>query len=910
MTTHTSKAGLGSHPHTGASFFRKAASLGVAACVLGGSLLATPVAQAADIGWTPVPTKSVVGSPSEQGPNGHDLISNLGVWPGQKVEYTIGVDLNVAPGAPAVTSLSVQDQLPAGFDVDQASIRVVGDNTLTLAASRDYKTAVKDGVLTLDFTDAWIAAHVGPGAAAPQTGLAVSFTVTVSEDAKPYSAQDNVATQIVNGESFKTPAATILIPGVDPLETVAGDDSKPVGDRVAVGGDRLHYSVKLDGTFGQDVPGKNGADATATPLELAYDVSKFGIVDDFDEDSLDINAYDVRVVDSKGTDRTDLFDIRSKGGVLTVLAKADGDRGQVPAVVLGQDYRVEYTARVRDVAKTINIVGTTVEVVDDRIHPVAAESSVKVQAVAPSKSAVIPGVAGVPGVDGTIPADGSPGTPPVAPIEAIPEKALTSVVEDGEFVYKLGSSQLPANRLSPVEFWGLVDSYTGGDRALHDAWSVVADADIHGADGAVLFAKGSLLADQDNTTHFAASFDGDTVSVKATKAFLEIVTDDSASALSWSVYVKAIRTADAGTRVSNTVHEWSNGFDRSASATTDTDPAPQPEPTAPATEQPTQEPTAPATNQPTAPATEQPTQEPTAPATNQPTREPTAPATNQPTAPATEQPTAPATEQPTAPATNQPTAPATNQPTAPATNQPTAPATNQPTAPAEAKGALSIESYVSADGLEKGDHDTAKDAYILKVPEVVTENGAPVSTESSTATHESVKVTFKITNTGKTALENVQLAINPQEKSTGTIGDLSCSTGEGEDATKGLDTLAAGQTATCEGILTGVEPGTSYADIASASAALVSSDKSLAAVTAKATDEMHASLAAADSPTVTTQGITPVFSADKRGAVTGEGVATTNPALVGGGIAALLASLSAAAALMVRRARGGLSVKE
>ena len=867
MTTHANKITRSAARHTGASFFRKATSLGAAAGILGCALIAAPGAQAADIGWTPVPTKSVVGSPGEQGDKGHDLISNLGVWPGQKVEYNIGVDLNVAPGAPAVTSLAVQDQLPAGFVVDQASIRVVGDNTLTLAASRDYKTTVKDGVLTLDFTDAWIAAHVGPASAAPQTRLAVSFTVTVSKDAKPYSSQDNVAKQIVNGESFTTGAASILIPGVDPLETVTGDDKKPVGDRVAVGGDQLHYSVKLDGTFGQDVPGKNGADATATPLELAYDVSKFGIVDDFDEDSLDISAYDVSVLDGKGQDRTGLFDVTSKGGVLTVMAKADGDRNQVPSAVLSQDYRVEYTAHVHNVAKTTNIVGTTVEVVDDRIHPVAAESSVKVQAVAPSKDAVVPGTPGVPGVDGTIPADGSPGKPPVAPIEAIPEKTLTSVEKDSEFFYKLGSSQMPANRLSPVEYWGLVDNYTSGDRALHEGWSVVAEADIHGADGALLFAKGALIADQDNTRYFAINYDADSASVKATKAFLEIVNDDAASSLAWSVYVKATRTADAGTRVSNTAHEWSNGFDRSATATTDTTAAPQP------------------------------TQQPTAPATGEPTQEPTAPATTEPAAPATQEPTAPATDEPSA----EPTAPATNQPSV----KPTAPAADKPVqAP---KGTLTIESYVSTEGLEKGDHDTAKDAYALKAPEVVTENGAPVRT-AGTTTHDPLKITFKITNTGKTTLENVRLAVDPQAKSTGTIGDLSCVTGEGEAATKGLDTLAAGQTATCEGVLTGVKPGTSYADIATASAALASSDKTLAPVAATATDEMHASLAAESSPTVTTQGI--VFDTEKRGAVTGEGVATTNPALVGGGIATLLASLAAAAVLMVRRARGTLSVKE
>lgn len=178
---------------------------------------------------------------------------------------------------------------------------------------------------------------------------------------------------------------------------MTGADSKPVGDRVAVGGDKLNYSVKLDGTFGADVPSKEGVDTTATPLELAYDVARFGIVEDFDEGSLEVSKNDVRVLNSEGADVTGLFDVTVKGGVLTVLARATGDRTSVPAEVLNQDYTVEFSAQVRDVATTTNIVGSTVQVVDDREHPVETESSVKVQAVAPTKNAVSLAVAGVEG---------------------------------------------------------------------------------------------------------------------------------------------------------------------------------------------------------------------------------------------------------------------------------------------------------------------------------------------------------------------------------------------------------------------------------------------------------------------------------------------------------------------------------
>lgn len=869
MTAHKGNINTRVDRHTGASFTRKVASLGVAACVLGSALMVAPAAQAADIGWTPAPTKTVVGSPGEKGPNGHDLISNLGVWPGQKVEYNVGVDLKVAPDADAVTSLSVVDKLPVGFVVDESSIRVVGDNDLNLSPRSDYKITVKDSTLTLGFADEWVAVHVGPDAATPLTKLAVSFSVTISEDAKPYSSQENVATQIVNGESFASPSATILVPGVDPNETVTGADSNPVGGRVAVGGDKLNYSVKLDGTFGADVPGEEGANATATPLELAYDVARFGIVEDFDEVSLDVSMKDVRVLDSDGADVTGLFDVNVKGGVLTVLAKATGDRTSVPAEVLSQDYTVEYSAKVRDVAATTNIVGATIQVVDDREHPVKTESSVKVQAVAPTKNAVSLAVAGV---EGTPPAEGVPGTEAIAPI---PEAVLTSIPENAKFSYKLGSSEIPANRLSPVDAWTVQDHYTSGDRALHNKWSVVADTDILGADGEVLIAKGSVISDQGNKKYFTAKFDGDSVNVTATGAFLEAINDDSASALSWSVYVEAIRTATKGTEVSNTSHEGNNGFDRDATVTTGTEAAVVVEPPV--------EPTTPPVD---------PNDPPVDPA--DPPVDPTDPPVN---------PSDPSVE-----------------PTDPPVD-PTDPPV-EPSVPA-AKGSITVESFVIDEKGEKGAHDTAKDAYLIAA--VAADQGDIGESSSTDAKHEPVKVSFEITNTGESALENVLLVTTPEKDSTGSLSDLGCETGEGTTAVKDLGTLAAGETASCDGVLTDIKAGTSYAATTTVSAGVVEATATTTSPTAKVaaadeakvvkatdTDGLYVSLAAAVvvDKKDEAKDIELVALDSKRGAVTGEGVASTSPALMGGGIAVILASLAAGAVLFVRRARGTLSVKE
>lgn len=517
----------------GASFYRKASSIGVAACFIGGSLLAASPASAAEIGWAPVPTTSVVGSPGEDGANGHSDISSLGVWPGDQVEYNINVDLSLGADAVPVTSLSVIDQLPDGFVVDERSLRVVGDNALALAPTSDYETTVEDSTLTVDFTEEWIAAHVGADATTPVTRLAISFTVTVAEDAAAYSSQANVATQVVNGEVFDSEPATILVPGVEPSETVTGINGEAVGDRVAVHGDLLNYSVKLDGTFAEDVDGE------AQALPLAYDVSAFGIVEDYDERALAIDTDFVRVLDADGNDVTALFTVTASGGVLSVLAVADGPRGSVPESVLGQDYTVEYQGQVRHLSEDTDIVGSTVQLIDDVEHVVDAEASVAAQSVSPTKSAVSLAIDAIEGEEGT---EGSP---------AVEETVLESVIQDSEFAYKLGSSALPANRLAPVQLWAIADSYTSGDRALHE-WQVVADTDILGTNGEVFIAAGDVLGEPGNTEYFVPSFAGDNSGITATETFLEVVNTDAASELSWSAYFGATRTANEGTRVSNT----------------------------------------------------------------------------------------------------------------------------------------------------------------------------------------------------------------------------------------------------------------------------------------------------------------------------------------------------------------------
>ncbi len=73
--------------------------------------------------WTPDPNKQVLGSSEESGDKAHADINGSAVWPGQKLEYSVGIDLRVPAGtARGIKSLAVEDQYDAHFTPDKASI--------------------------------------------------------------------------------------------------------------------------------------------------------------------------------------------------------------------------------------------------------------------------------------------------------------------------------------------------------------------------------------------------------------------------------------------------------------------------------------------------------------------------------------------------------------------------------------------------------------------------------------------------------------------------------------------------------------------------------------------------------------------------------------------------------------------
>src|SRR5699024_186173 len=136
-------------------------------------------------------------------------------------------------------------------------------------------------------------------------------------------------------------------------------------------------------------------------------------------------------------------------------------------------------------------------VVDDREFPVEDDSSVSVAALSPEKTAVS---------------------------EAGGTDSVDSVPAQSEGWYRLASSTLPAKKLSGVGSWSASGVCTSGDRALHEAWQVRADAEILDGDGETLFDQGDVIADADDETYFELRSSGDSFVVAATDAFFEVVT--------------------------------------------------------------------------------------------------------------------------------------------------------------------------------------------------------------------------------------------------------------------------------------------------------------------------------------------------------------------------------------------------
>ncbi|MFB8191328.1 LPXTG cell wall anchor domain-containing protein [Microbacterium sp. NPDC055988] len=510
--------------------------------------------------WAPKPEKEVIGSGEESGDHTHENINGLSVWPGQKLEYSVGVDLVVPEKVrDKITSFAVQDSFDAQFTPNKTSVEFWDSrnpsNPKPVAKSA-YKLTWDDKAnsFTATFTEAWVRDNLVGNTA--QGWLTMRFTGAVKDTAAPGTTVKNQAFQIVNGVKIATEVPEVKIPSIKPDKEDLSIDLVDIDGKTVVKGDTILYRLTMDATPGRD--------------KLAYNVHKLGMVDDYDDEYLSVDVADIRVADkATGVDVTSAFNVQILDGVVYVFAKtvdtvlptgesilgdpqpanlkkydeAAIDPLTDPIIdqdLLGKFYYVTIPAKVIKEVDGYVIENQARENLENS-HRQTKIVSNPLKQINPDKDVVVDPSTGDESIDGS-------------------EIKLHSV-----FNYRLNSSEIPADRAYKASQWSVRDTF---DR-VHDyytgVWAVHANSDLY--DGTTLVAKkGDLLADSDGSTAdklgdlFTVTFDEKsyTLTATATEAYLKLVNSRGDLAQAFSVYTKMERIAPAEKIENKTTESYNN----------------------------------------------------------------------------------------------------------------------------------------------------------------------------------------------------------------------------------------------------------------------------------------------------------------------------------------------------------------
>jgi adhesin isopeptide-forming family sspB-C2 type protein/fimbrial isopeptide formation D2 family protein len=513
--------------------------------------------------WKPNPNKDVIGSAEESGDKTHESINGLSVWPGQKLEYSVGIDLVVPETVRGkITSFAVQDSFDPQFSPDKTSVQFWDSrdakNPKPVARSA-YKLAwdADANSFTATFTDAWVKDNLVGNTA--QGWLTMRFTGQVKDTTAPGSTVKNQAFQIVNGVKVATTVPEVKIPTFTPDKEDLNTDLIDIDGKTVLLGDTILYRLTMDATPGRD--------------ELAYNVHKLGMVDDYDEEYLKADTADIRIANqATGEDVTGKFNIQILDGVVYTFAKTVDTTLPTGDTVAGDPQPAnlkEYDAAPIDPLKDpiidqalmghkywVTIPTKVIKTTDGYVIENQARQNLQnthrqtkivsnpLKEINPDKDVVVSAATGDKSIDGaTIP--------------------LNDV-----FNYRLNSSEIPGNRAYDASTWSLSDTFDRVHDSYTGIWAVHASADLYDGDTRVA-KKGDLLANSDSFTldgHgdlFTVTFDEATYTlrVSATPAYLTLVNSRGDLAQAFSVYTKMVRIAPAE-KVENKTIETYNGEDR------------------------------------------------------------------------------------------------------------------------------------------------------------------------------------------------------------------------------------------------------------------------------------------------------------------------------------------------------------
>lgn len=516
--------------------------------------------------WTPKPEKQVVGSGDQDGDHTYEDINGMWVLPGQKLEYTIQLDLNV-PGnqARGIKSLGVRDNFDPQFTPDMKSVEVYDSRNHRPIAAKNYTLKLDEATnsFTLMFTEEFIKANTtvdsfGAVQWKDNATFMLRFSGTVKDDTKAGSKVKNQAFQIINGVETETEIPEVEIPPVEPDKEDLSTDNVDIDGKTVVQGDIIRYRLTLDA-----VPSS----------KLAYKVHKLGMIDDYDEEFLEIAEDAISVVGkTSGKDVTDKFNIQVKDGKFYVFAKQvdstnnwgqtiKGDpqpedlaayaeapiiQGETPIIdqaLLEEDYYIIADAKVVKEEDGYVIKNQASQVFENKHYQTKIVSN-PLKDIDPSKDVVID--------------------------ESTKDQSINEqeVKLNSIFNYRLRSSEIPANRAYGVSDWSITDTFDTKHDSFTGIWAVYTDTDVYDGDKLV-FKAGDLLtdsADHEGENYgplFEANWDAQkgVFTAKATDEYMRIVNTREDLPQAFSVYTKMERIAP-GEKIVNKIEETYNGVKR------------------------------------------------------------------------------------------------------------------------------------------------------------------------------------------------------------------------------------------------------------------------------------------------------------------------------------------------------------
>jgi adhesin isopeptide-forming family sspB-C2 type protein len=523
-------------------------------------------------GYIPPVHKDVVAESSQGGDQ--SSIDGMKVGRGQKVEYK----LETSPKLPSslvydISKVAVTDSYDEITVPSKQTLEITDLGMGTIIPKSQYKTVWNDAAhnFVVTFSDAYVQKNWNAGS---NPRILVRFEATVKTDA-PLNEFDNGWDLTLNNSI--TPSNIVNNTPIDPKPSKQDTQSDPsitIDGKNAFLDDVLYYRLNLDAKSLSDT---------------AYNVMRLGMVDDFDDEYLQALTDQIKVLDAKGADVTNKFNIGVEDGVLYVFFKTvdteipatgetvKGDPQPTnlkaystkklnakvydpetddyvvkydPAIdqsVLGQNYQVVLPVKVIKVTDGKVVKNTATQITNDQ-SKITNTVTNPLPVINPKKDVVI-NVGGESHDGGTI-------------------------IKGSTFEYRLDSSAMPGNRAYPqISNWDIADDYDETHDMYMGQWAVYATEDIVDTDGTVLYAKADLVtvdniqqptvaerkagtAKTAQPIYFTVTVQNGAFEAHATDAYLKLATANDKTTQQWTLYVQFMRitTGDVTNQFDETIN--------------------------------------------------------------------------------------------------------------------------------------------------------------------------------------------------------------------------------------------------------------------------------------------------------------------------------------------------------------------